>query len=237
MVVVAVFGGIHLESLSHLLLFLAALADLVEVGFGDFGDLTHLEVSGDLDGPDGHCHELVDGVVVVGPVGFGAGAGAGVVVVALLGLTITLFGQDKFGGLFALYLGAVVVGVLSFCSEELVAAVGVVVVFGAAGDLDLLSNVAVGPGPSYGSFGSAGLLNNLIMSCDKPIGLFGVGVEELDVVVAVVVDDCGPVRVLDDDVLLGAVAGDVDLADVCGPVRALGIDELLGAVGKKLSDV
>ena len=116
-IVVAVLGGVHLESLSHLLLFLAALANLGENGA--FGDLIHLEVSGDLDGPDGHCHELVDGVVVVGPVGFGAGAGAGVVVVALLGLTITLFGQDKFGGLFALYLGAVVVGVLSFCSEEL----------------------------------------------------------------------------------------------------------------------
>ena len=178
----------------------------------------------------GHCHALVDGGVAVV-------VGVGVVLVIFLGFTTTLFGQDKFGGLFALYLGAVVVGVLSFCSEELVAAVGVTGVLGAAGDLDLLSNVAVGPGPSYGSFGSAGLLNNLIMSCDKPIGLFGVGVEELDVVVAVVVDDCGPVRVLDDEVLLGAVAGDVDLADVCGPVRALGIDELLGAVGKKLSDV
>ena len=228
---VAVLGGVHLESLSHLLLFLAALANLGENGA--FGDLIHLEVSGDLDGPDGHCHELVDGVVVVGLVGLGAG----VAVVIFLGFKTTLLGQDKFGGLFALYLGAVVVGALSFFSEELVAAVGVAVVFGAAGDLDLLSNVAVGPGPSYGSFGSAGLLNNLIMSCDKPIGLFGVGVEELGVVVAVVVDDCGPVRVLDDDVLLGAVAGDVDLADVCGPVRALGIDELLGAVGKKLSDV
>ena len=68
-VVVAVFGGIHLESLSHLLLFLAALADLGEDGA--FGDLIHLDVSGDLDGPDGHCHELA--VVVVGPVGLGVG--------------------------------------------------------------------------------------------------------------------------------------------------------------------
>ena len=84
-------------------------------GAGAFGDVIHLEVSGDLDGPDGHCHELVDGVVVVGPVGLGAGAvGVGVVaavvgVVIFLGFTTTLFGQDKFGGLFALYLGAVVV--------------------------------------------------------------------------------------------------------------------------------
>ena len=52
-VVVAVFGGIHLESLSHL--FLAALADLGDDGLGDFGDLIHVEVSGDVDGPDGHC--------------------------------------------------------------------------------------------------------------------------------------------------------------------------------------
>ena len=102
-----------------------------------------------------------------------------------------------------------------------------------------LSKVTVGPGPSYGSFGSCCWLNILIMSCDKPIGLFGV--EEPDVVVAVVVvvldwRDCGPVRVLVDEVVLGAVVGDVDLADVCGPVRALA--EVLGAaVGKKLSDV
>ena len=89
-------------------------------GAGAFGDVIHLEVSGDLDGPDGHCHELVDGVVVVGPVGLGAGAvGVGVVaavvgVVIFLGFTTTLFGQDKFGGLLARYFGAV--GVLS---EEL----------------------------------------------------------------------------------------------------------------------
>ena len=62
-------------------------------------------MSGDLDGPDGHCHEVV---------GVGAGGDVGVVaavvgVVIFLGFTTTLFGQDKFGGLFALYLGAVVV--------------------------------------------------------------------------------------------------------------------------------
>ena len=87
-----VFGGIHLESLSHLLLFLAALADLGEDGLGDFGDCTHLDVSGVLDDSDGHCHELVDGDV-----------GAGVVVVIFLGFKTTLLGQlnFKFGGLFA----------------------------------------------------------------------------------------------------------------------------------------
>ena len=75
-VVVAVFGGIHLESLSHPLLFLAALADLGEDGLGDFGDCTHLDVSGVLDDSDGHCHELVDGGVVAGPAGLG-GPGVG----------------------------------------------------------------------------------------------------------------------------------------------------------------
>ena len=109
------------------------------------------------------------------------------------------------------------------------AAVGPVVVLG------LLSKVAVGPGPSYGS-SEAGLLNIFIISCDMPIGLFGA--VELDGV-ADLADGCEPVRALDDDVLLGAVAGDVGLADVCGPVRAL--EEVLGAVGavvgKKLSDV
>ena len=101
-VVVAVFGGIHLESLSHLLLFLAALADLGEDGA--FGDLIHLDVSGDLDGPDGHCHELVDSGVVVG-------VGVGAVVVIFLGFKTTLFGHDNFKlvGIFALYFGAVVV--------------------------------------------------------------------------------------------------------------------------------
>ena len=181
------------------------MTDLGDVGA--FGDLTHLEVSGDLDGPDGHCHELVGGVGVVAAV-------VGVVIF-LLGFRTTLFGQDKFGGLFALYLGAVVVGVLPFCSEELVAAVGLVVVLGAvvavnanlAGGFDL-SRVTVGPGPSYGSL-EAGLLNIFIISCDMPIGLFG----------AVALD------------------GVADLADGCEPVRALEDAEVLGAVGKKLSEV
>ena len=108
-VIVAVafnFGGIHFESLSHLSFLLAGLADLGDVGLGGF---THLDVSGVLDGSDGHCHELVGGGVAVGVV----------VVIFFLGFMTTLLGQDKFGGLFALYLGAVVVGVLSFCSEEL----------------------------------------------------------------------------------------------------------------------
>ena len=105
------FGGTHLESLSHLSFLLAGLADLGEGGLGDVGDvgdvgaLIHVEVSGDVDGPDGHCHELVGGVGVVAAV---------VGVVIFLGFTTTLFGQDKFGGLLARYFGAV--GVLS---EEL----------------------------------------------------------------------------------------------------------------------
>ena len=180
-----VFGGIHLESLSHLLLFLAALADLGDDGLGDFGDFTHLEVSGDSDGPDGHCHEVV---------GVGAGGDVGVaadeVVIFLLGFMTTLLGQDKFGGFFALYFG--------------VAGNSVV-----AGDLDLLSKVTVGPGPSYGS-SEAGLLNIFIISCDKPIGLFGAG--GLDGVVAGLADDCRPVRVLDDDGVLGVVGK--NLSDV-----------------------
>ena len=105
--------------------------------------------------------------------------------------------------------------------------------------------MAVGPGPSYGSSEAGVLLNILIISCDMPIGLFGVGVEELDVVVAVVVGldwrGCGPVRDLADDVL---VCGDVDLADVCGPAGARvggpvgALEEGFGeALGKKLSDV
>ena len=80
-----ILGGTHLESLSQ--------AGLV----GDFGALIHLVVSGDLDGPDGHCHELAGGGVDVE------------VVIFLLGFMTTLFGQDKFGGLFALYFGAVFV--------------------------------------------------------------------------------------------------------------------------------
>ena len=80
-----------MESLSHLSFLLAGLTDLGD----DFGDLIHVEVSGDLDGPDGHCHELVGGAAAV------VGVGVVVVVVIFLGLTTTLFGQDKFGGLFA----------------------------------------------------------------------------------------------------------------------------------------
>ena len=73
-------------------------------------------MSGDLDGPDGHCH--VDG-------GAGGGAdilqfvsfedlGVGVVVADFLGFTITLLGQLRSGGLFDLYFGDDVV------SEELI---------------------------------------------------------------------------------------------------------------------
>ena len=90
---VAVLGGIHLESLSHLSSFFLA-AGLVDLG-DDFGDLIHVEVSGDLDGPDGHCHDD-------GGVGTGVGVVA-VVVIFLLGFMTTLLGQlnFKFGGLFA----------------------------------------------------------------------------------------------------------------------------------------
>ena len=87
---------------------------------------------------------------------------------------------------------------------------------------DRLSKVAVGPGPSYGSSDAGGILSNLIISCDKPIGLFGVVVD--------LADGCEPVRVPVEVEVLGRA---------CGPVLALG--EVLGAVGvvvgKKLSDV
>ena len=71
------FGGIHFESLSQ--------AGLV----GGFGNLIHLEVSGDLDGPDGHCRALDDGGVG------GAVVGVGAVVVGglFLGFKTTLLGQ------------------------------------------------------------------------------------------------------------------------------------------------
>ena len=98
-----------MESLSH------------DVFVGDFGDLIHLEVSGGLDVPDGHCH-ADDGVV-----GVGAGVVAGNLQfgfdefgVDILGFTTTLLGQDKFGGLLALYFGVVGVGVLR--SEEFLGA-------------------------------------------------------------------------------------------------------------------
>ena len=90
------FGGTHLESLSHLSLFLdVGLADLGEDGLGAFGDFTHFDVSGDVDGSDGHCHDVAG--VVVGPVGLGVGVGVAVVI--FLGFTTILYGQDKFGGL------------------------------------------------------------------------------------------------------------------------------------------
>ena len=57
--------------------------------------------------------------------------------------------------------------------------------------------MAVGPGPSYGSSEAGVLLNILIMSCDKPIGLFGDGLVDLA--------DCGPVR--DDADVLGTTFG------------------------------
>ena len=74
--------------------------------------------------------------------------------------------------------------------------------------------MAVGPGPSYGSSEAGVLLNILIMSCDKPIGLFGVGVVYL-------ADGCVH------EVVLGAVVGDVDLAD-CWPVCVL--EKVFGVV-------
>ena len=131
----------------------------------------------------------------------------------------------------------------------LVAAVGPVGVLGAVlvvdpfGGLDL-SKLTVGPGPSYGSFGLCGLLKDFIMSCVKPIGLFGgfdgVGadacgpVRVLAEVVGARVG--GPVRVLVDEVVLGAGGfGPVLGAGGCGPVLGL---EPVGVFGKKkLSEV
>ena len=116
------------------------------------------------------------------------------------------------------------------------AAVGLVGVLGAAGDLGLLSKVAVGPGPSYGS-SEVGLLNIFIISCDMPIGLFGwleLVLAEAEPVVedADLADVCEPAGARA-DVL---VAVDGDRFD-CGPVRALEEAEVLGAVGKKLSEL
>ena len=117
------FGGTHLESLSHLSFLLAALADLGEDGLEALGDFIHLEVSGDLDGSDGHCHELVDsGAAVV--VGVGVEAGVGVVLVIFLGFTVTLLGQDKFGGLLARYFGVVGVGSEELFNSLLLAGIG-----------------------------------------------------------------------------------------------------------------
>ena len=125
-------------------------------------------MSGDLDVSDGHCHELVDGgVVVVGVVAAVVG------VVIFLGFTTTLFGQDKFGGLLALYFGVVfgaVVGGVALADDvrfdwrDCGPVRALEDVPGAVGVLGLLSNVAVGPGPSYGSSEAGVLLNNLIIS-------------------------------------------------------------------------
>ena len=96
-----------------------------------------------------------------------------------------------------------------------VAAVGPACDLGAVAGLVLLSNVAVGPGPSYGS-SEAGLLNIFIISCDMPISLFG-GVADL-------VDGCAPAGALADEELVA------DLADVCGPVCGLDDDGVVGVV-------
>ena len=109
-------------------------------------------------------------------------------------------------------------------------------VLGLFGGLGLLSNMTVGPGPSYGSSDAGGLLNCLIISWDKPIGLFGT--EELDDVEACLADDWGPVRALADD---GVVPGRVGFDwRACGPFRDLA-DILLGVevlgVEKNVSDV
>ena len=107
------------------------------------------------------------------------------------------------------------------------------VVIGFVGGLGLLSNINVGPGPSYGS-SESGLLNILIISWDKPIGLSGGGF-------GAVLDwrACGPVLVLAEVVVLGAeelgaIGVVADLADDWGPVRGLVDGKVLG---KKLSDV
>ena len=74
------------------------------VGFGGF---IHLEVFGVLDGSDGHFHDDGGAGGGAGNLQFcsledlGVGVGVGVVVVDFIGFTTTLFGQDKFGGLFA----------------------------------------------------------------------------------------------------------------------------------------
>ena len=74
-------------------------------------------MSGDLDVSDGHCHELVDGGVVV----VGVGVVAAVVgVVIFLGFTTTLFGQLSFkpAGILARYLGAFGVAVVDVQTDS-----------------------------------------------------------------------------------------------------------------------
>ena len=65
------FGGIHLESLSHLSFFLAGLV-------GDFGGLIHLDVSVVLGESDGHCHDDGGGGGGAGTLQFGSFADLGV---------------------------------------------------------------------------------------------------------------------------------------------------------------
>ena len=98
-------GGFHLESLSN-------------EGFtGDFGGFIHLEVSGGLSEPDGHCHDGggAGGAGVVGVAGnlqFGLLELLGVVVELFLGFRITLFGQLNFkpAGTLARYFGCFISG-------------------------------------------------------------------------------------------------------------------------------
>ena len=78
---------------------------------GDFGGFIHLEVSGGVDEPDGHCHDdvvVVGAGVVAGNLQFGLLEEFGVGVdVEVLGFNATLFGQLNFrpAGILALYLG------------------------------------------------------------------------------------------------------------------------------------
>ena len=98
------------------------------------GGFIHLEVSGDLDVSDGHCHELGGGGGGAGILqscslaDLGVGVGVvvvGVAVVDFLGLKATLLGQDNLSpaGILDLYLGVddVVVAVF-LLSEELLEA-------------------------------------------------------------------------------------------------------------------
>ena len=124
------FGGIHLESLSHLSSFLAGLAALAGAtgDVGCFGGFIHLEVSVDVDVSDGHCHDDGGGGGGAGTLQFDSlddlGVGVGVVAAGLRGFKATLFGQlsFKFGGRLDLYFGVAVVVVSDELFDSLLSA-------------------------------------------------------------------------------------------------------------------
>ena len=111
---------------------------------GDLGGFIHLEVSGGMGEPDGHCHDdvvVVGAGVVAGNLQFGLLEEFGVGVdVEVLGFNAILFGQLNFrpAGILALYLGGFNSGagpVELVAADELVGGCGP---FLGLGDVELL---------------------------------------------------------------------------------------------------